>query len=458
MARGSGAGTGVIVALVVSIVCVIGLLTLTFMMYAGKTEAQRERAEAETALNEFVTSNERNNDSAKMIFDKAKQERKSAFAHMNARSQAISTFVTGSPNASVDEMRGSLQVGENMVVKTVISDLRRQLNSSKNDVLSLERKISDLQQDNSQLQARVEQAQSASEEQVASVTMTFEDYNQSTEEFQQKVDKAVTDINNSRVSLDRNYRNQLANLQGRLDTSNQDNSVLQSRIEELRLKTENIRLKPQNPAELVDGHVISVPSSNGEIFINLGKNNRVMPGMTFEVYNDPTAIRPNSKTGEYGRGKASIEIIRVGPDTSSARITRSIKGRPVVKDDVIANAVFHPGYKYKFLVYGNFDVNGDGRASKAESDYLKRQIIEWGGELLEGDELSGDLDYLVLGEQPPMPAPLPPDADDVAFRSFRQAREARQKYDQLFDKASQAQIPVLNHHRFEVLTGMTPGR
>jgi polyhydroxyalkanoate synthesis regulator phasin len=216
MARGSGAGTGVIVALVVSIVCVIGLLTLTFMMYAGKTEAQRERAEAETALDEFVTSNELNNDSAKRIFDKAKQERKSAFAYMNARSQAVSSFVTGSPSASVDEMRSSLQVNESMVVKTVISDLRRQLNSSKNEVLSLERKISDLQQDNSQMQSRVEQAQSASEEQVASVTMTFEDYNQSTEEFQDKVDKAVNDINKSRVSLDRNYRNQLANLRDAL--------------------------------------------------------------------------------------------------------------------------------------------------------------------------------------------------------------------------------------------------
>ena len=39
MARGSGAGTGVIVALVVSVVCNVGLLTITFMMYTGKAEA-----------------------------------------------------------------------------------------------------------------------------------------------------------------------------------------------------------------------------------------------------------------------------------------------------------------------------------------------------------------------------------------------------------------------------------
>ncbi|MEC8558719.1 MAG: hypothetical protein VXY94_01430, partial [Planctomycetota bacterium] len=73
----------------------------------------------------------------------------------------------------------------------------------------------------------------------------------------------------------------------------------------------------------------------------------------------------------------------------------------------------------------------------------------------EGDELTGDLDFLVLGEQPAMPAPLPPDAGDDQFRAFLQAREARERYDRLFDQASRAQIPVLNWNRFETLTGMS---
>ena len=122
---------------------------------------------------------------------------------------------------------------------------------------------------------------------------------------------------------------------------------------------------------------------------------------------------------------------------------------------MIANAVFNPDYRFKFLVHGLFDVNNDGTPSVADADYVRRRVIEWGGELVEGDELTGDLDFIVLGEQPPMLAPLPPDAGDAEFRAFLQQREAREVYDRLFEQASRAQIPVLNWNRFETLTGMT---
>ncbi|MCH2161165.1 MAG: hypothetical protein MK085_04745, partial [Phycisphaerales bacterium] len=108
MARGSGAGTGVIVALVVSVVCVIGLLTLTFMMYAGKTEAQRKQDEAESTLNDFVTGSERNADSVRRVFALAEQNRESVYKHMNSNQEAISSFVTGSPKTSLEDMRSQL--------------------------------------------------------------------------------------------------------------------------------------------------------------------------------------------------------------------------------------------------------------------------------------------------------------------------------------------------------------
>jgi hypothetical protein len=214
-------------------------------------------------------------------------------------------------------------------------------------------------------------------------------------------------------------------------------------------------VKPQSPAELVDGRVISVPGSGGQVFIDLGRNDRIVPGMTFEVYEDASAIRPDPRTGEYVRGKASLEIIRVNADTSSARITREIPGRPVVKEDVIANAVFNPDYRFKFMVHGQFDIDGDGRVSVAEADYVRRRVVDWGGELVEGDKLTGDLDFLVLGEQPPMPAPLPPDSTQAELRAFLQQKKAQGEYETLFKQASQAQIPVLNWNRFRTLTGMT---
>lgn len=454
MARGSGAGTGVIVALVVSVVCNVGLLTITFMMYTGKAEALENEARAKSELSAFVSNQDRS-DAFDRVLDSAKQDGKTLYRMLDDRRGAVATFVTGNSAASLAEMQANLGLSEGDVVANAMSDLRRQLSSANNSVSSLERQLADARSSERELRDRVAQVESSGDEKVEQVEQEFEGYKVAASRYQEEVENAISAIDDSRVKLDRDYRNRLANLQGRLDEANQENSVFRAQIDDLRKKTENYRVKPQSPAELVDGRVVSVPGAGGQIFIDLGRKDRVVPGMTFEVYEDASAIRPDPRTGEYVRGKASIEIIRVNADTSAARIIREIPGRPVVKDDVIANAVFNPDYRFKFLVHGQFDIDGDGRVSETEADYVRRRVLEWGGELVEGDELTGDLDFLVLGEQPPMPAPLPPDNTQAELRAYLQQREARERYNTLFGQASDAQIPVLNWNRFRTLTGMS---
>ena len=454
MARGSGAGTGVIVALVVSVVCNVGLLTITFMMYTGKAEALENEARAKSELSAFVSNQDRS-DAFDRVLDSAKQDGKTLYRMLDDRRGAVATFVTGNSAASLAEMQANLGLSEGDVVANAMSDLRRQLSSANNSVSSLERQLADARSSERELRDRVAQVESSGDEKVEQVEQEFEGYKVAASRYQEEVENAISAIDDSRVKLDRDYRNRLANLQGRLDEANQENSVFRAQIDDLSKKTENYRVKPQSPAELVDGRVVSVPGAGGQFFIDLGRKDRVVPGMTFEVYEDASAIRPDPRTGEYVRGKASIEIIRVNADTSAARIIREIPGRPVVKDDVIANAVFNPDYRFKFLVHGQFDIDGDGRVSETEADYVRRRVLEWGGELVEGDELTGDLDFLVLGEQRPMPAPLPPDNTQAELRAYLQQREARERYNTLFGQASDAQIPVLNWNRFRTLTGMS---
>ena len=110
---------------------------------------------------------------------------------------------------------------------------------------------------------------------------------------------------------------------------------------------------------------------------------------------------------------------------------------------------------HKLLPDGKFDVDRDGRPSEAEAEFLRSVIIDWGGEVVHGNELPGDLDFLVLGEMPPMPTPLRPDATDAQTRIYVSRRSARLRYEELFRRASEAQIPVLNANRFFVLIGKT---
>jgi hypothetical protein len=207
---------------------------------------------------------------------------------------------------------------------------------------------------------------------------------------------------------------------------------------------------------LVDGKIVDAPGSSDEVFIDRGKKDRIVLGMTFEVYGSSSQLGAvNPQTGEVARGKASLQVTKVSDTTSTCKITRSIPGNPIIKGDVIANAIYDPMYKFKFLVHGKFDVDGDGRATEQEAEYLRSLVIEWGGTVVTGDELPGDLDFLVLGLEPPIPPPPPDDAAAVVYTDYMNKRQANDKYNQLFRQAREAQIPVLNANRFFILTGHT---
>jgi hypothetical protein len=191
----------------------------------------------------------------------------------------------------------------------------------------------------------------------------------------------------------------------------------------------------------------------GDVFIDIGKNNRVPLGITFEVYDDEKALRPDKETGLMPRGKATLQVSRPSATTSTCKVIRAVPGRPIVKGDVVANAIFDPNFKYKFLIHGIFDVDGDGKATEAEADYLRNLVVDWGGTVVRGEELPGDLDFLVLGEEPPLPPPLRPNSTELEQRVFIDRKAAREKYLQLREQATQAQIPLLNSNRFLILIG-----
>jgi hypothetical protein len=203
----------------------------------------------------------------------------------------------------------------------------------------------------------------------------------------------------------------------------------------------------------VDARVIDVPSGSDQIFLDKGKKDRIVLGMTFEVYSDSNQIRVNPQTGEVPRGKASLQVVKVNDTTCVAKVTRSSPGQPVIRGDVVANAVYDPQQTYKFLIHGKYDVDGDGKPTETEAEYLRSLVLQWGGTVVSGDSLPGDLDFLVLGATPPNPPPPPQDAPQALINDWIKRKEAYDLYNRLFKSAQDAQIPVLNANRFFILTG-----
>jgi hypothetical protein len=202
---------------------------------------------------------------------------------------------------------------------------------------------------------------------------------------------------------------------------------------------------------LVDAHIIGLDAGENAVYLDIGSRQKVVVGLTFEVYSEANAIRPSESTGQYTPGKASLEVIKVDRDSCVARITSEKRGNPVVKGDVVANAVFDPNKVYVMLVYGNFDANRDGNATQQEANSIRTLIEEWGGKVV--DDLQGNVDFLVLGQKPIIPPPPPEGAPGALIQEYIRVRRISDRYDELLRQAQATSLPVLNENRLYTLIG-----
>jgi len=125
----------------------------------------------------------------------------------------------------------------------------------------------------------------------------------------------------------------LTETQQALDKSNQANQELQKQVASLtgelkkvQEKLSEIRPDVNRPVTgQADGKIVRLPGA-GVAYIDLGKGDQIIPGMTFEVYDRNEGIPPiGDPTNEVNlpKGKGSIEITRVGATSSEGRIVNT---------------------------------------------------------------------------------------------------------------------------------------
>lgn len=449
-------GTGTLVTLVIFVIATVALLVFSIIMWTNQTAAEQRAADARAALQKIVLDSQLQRDDVKRLQAEAAREgNKTLVGYLVDLSQSAAGFVTGDRNRPLTELHVPFGIADPSAttLRGEWERLRAELTRLRSDADALTARNNDLLKQMSALRDETDRQLAAKNDELKRVQESIRGYQEATANYGNDVKAAIAEIQRSKDQIEQAYRGRMSELQAQIDALNAERDLLRTRNAEMSRKLGAFELKAPNPATLVDGRVIDVNAADGTVFINLGRLDRVPPGMTFEVYESPEAIQFDDRTGQPVRGKASIQVVRVADNTATARITRGTTSRPVVKDDVLVNAVFQPGMRYKFLVFGKFDVDGDGRPTADEAEYVRSRIREWGGEVIDGEQLTGDLDFLVLGVQPPVPPPLPTDASDAEYRAFMQARTAREVYDKLFNDAVEAQIPVLNWNRFQILTG-----
>ncbi len=449
MSSRSGGSTGVLVALVVFVVLSVGLLTTSIVLYAGKSDAETKESQARAELNSFISAEERGRSETQALKNNAGGN--SLFSYLAEQTAQTGDFVMSNRGANLADMRSALSLGEKDTVKDAMRKLQQERDARTQEAGALKSRANELTKEIDTLKEQLATSEKTRTEAVNAISKSISSFSDAANGYRSEFDTAKAALDQARADMATRFDSETGALQGEIDTLRSERSILDSRIAALQRKVESSSAKAANPAALVDAHVVGYEAKTGTVFIDIGTNRRVAAGMTFEVFDDAAGITASAQSGN--RGKASIQVVKVGDTTSTCRILRGSGSRPIVKDDVAANAVFNPDYRFKFLVHGKFDTNNDGKATTGEADYIKSRIKEWGGDVTESDALSGDLDFVVLGVQPPLPSPLPSDATEAQTLAYTEQRNARELYDSLFRTSADAEIPVLNWTRFETLTG-----
>lgn len=453
MAGRSSAGVGTIISFVLSIGAAVGCLILAIIGWSQVGQAQQDAAAAKTRLATYVTAAEENNPEVRALEGEARKANKSVGAFLREQHKNAANLAVGDPGLSasalIERLTSVKGSGGSLVeqlndANSRVADLTAQLNSAKETAATLRADREATGEQITRIRAEYEKKVNDLKGDVDGLKKAADQYAAQIKDFQDQLTKARDE---ERASFDR-----------RIEAANKERVALEdslkierARARELQEKLKKGQITGTDEAALVDAQIVGIDESSGNVFINRGKKDKVVLGLTFEVYTSPTMIRPDPQTGEYRRGKATVEIIRVDDTTSTARVLRLPRGNTLIAGDVLANAVYDPKKVYVFSVVGNFDVAASGQATAEGRNAIRALVEQWNGRVVDG--LQGDIDFLVLGSRPVVPPAPPLGAPAAVEEEYNRLAAEAARYDEIFRQAVAASIPVLNQNRFFTLIG-----
>lgn len=446
-----------LVWIVLLLVLTVGFFVTTIVFLARAQRLETELAQREAEQSTILRASERT-DQVQTLLTQAQAERKSLVVYLADSLRETMRRVTGSERDSLTNLNERLDAIEGADNSSLVSLLRDRDQS----ITNLRRQLADAQDAAARAQAdlqaevsRVARLVSDQQSTIAALNTEVGQYKAEVETYRSSVGSTI-DTNNERVSeMRRQFADDVARLEDSGRRLREENLILAGQLDTLRAERSADLLRPNDEYALVDGRIVSVNPVDRTAYIDLSRDKRLVIGMTFEVYSDPSSIRPGAD-GAYPRGKATVEVIQIGDTTSTVRIVRENRGNPIISGDVLANAVYDPNKTYSFVIAGDFDLDNDGVGSDAEFREVQAIINNWGGAVQ--SDLGGDTDFLVLGERPRIPPQPPATAPVAVIDEFIRLQRAATEYDRLFDTARQTGIPILNQNRLYTLTGVLEAR
>jgi hypothetical protein len=334
----------------------------------------------------------------------------------------------------VIKLKSEADLAQNQVqaLQSQLADNQQQFTSAKgsftDDLNAINTKLQDAQQRITDLTNQLNQ----SNNQLASITAQMQ------QQISDQQQKYVSELQQEVV--------QTQQLQQELSS---DNGV----IDQMREQISQYRSPAQGVNAILsqaDGKILNISTVDGNVYINLGSADHVTVGLTFAVYSPDLGVA----SGENSGGKGSIVVTQTTDHASVARITHLDDGKEIFPGDLIANPVYHKDLtkKYHFVIYGDFDMNGNGVPTARGREQIVRMVEDWGGVV--DNDLSSQTDFLILGSPPSSPTIDTNGAATEQTNAIDQMQtESQQEYSKLTEEAESLSVPILNANRFLAMIG-----
>ena len=457
-------------ALIIFVILWVISTGLAIYLFTQQSKLQQDAATARTDLDKYVLPRERAEAQRFIELGSKAGAKSSAFAEATRQINDLKAAIAGNSSQSTDAILNDANSERNgTALVTLVKTLSASVETAKGQLEAAKKELADANALNDTQRTKFEDARKKVEESISARQGEIAKVNEELSAAQAQI-----------VTLKKDLEKANTDHAAEMDKVVRGNSVKEAqaaaKIQELQNIIANLRLiidglRPRSGskvAAVAAGNVLRSDPVANEVYIGLGRADRVVPGLTFSVHDPRIGIVTE---GAGTKGKGGIEILEVGERESRARVTHLEKGQRIQPGDILFNPVWSTDKtrKLHFVVYGDFDIDGDGQATSLEREKLVRMIKDWGGEIddiktveetnKEGKtekmaSLDPQTDYLVLGTSPRVPSGVKPEDLDAASKDVFSAQVAKSKeYDRIESEAKRSSVPILNANRFLSMIG-----
>ena len=220
--------------------------------------------------------------------------------------------------------------------------------------------------------------------------------------------------------------------------------MLSARVSELRTIGHELQdLKKPPTEQRIAAHILSIAEQGKVAYADLGKKDGIIVGMTFSI------LGPNEMGKTDFEPKAQCTIIKIMESSCEMRVDQLKADNPVIVNDVLFNPVYDRTRRLSFYLAGKMDLDKSGADN---TQMLVGMIERYGGRV--DTTLTHQTQYVVLGEEPTIPAPPTTNAGPMERQQYDDAVKRFKAYVETKAAADNFGVPMLSLNRFMGLMGM----